>query len=124
VAKSPNARLRAEIDKLKRRLRMGDRVLTGNIAVAYRVLGNRRRAFEWWWRAAGPDDGDSFVEVGYCLQYGIGVRRNPAAAMKAYRVPCDLGSLLSTGGRRPPTIWQWPASTRAPRATGNALRRC
>src|SRR5688572_16217554 len=54
----------AEIASLKRGLKAGrSNLLLGNIAVAYRALGNRRRAFEWWRRAAGPHDGDSFVEV-------------------------------------------------------------
>ena len=81
-----NQGVAVEIARLKRRLKSGQpSALVGNIAVAYRALGNRRRAFEWWRRAAGPQDGDSFVEVGYCLQYGIGVKRDLAAAMKAYR---------------------------------------
>jgi TPR repeat protein len=77
---------RTEIARLKRRLRQGHTgVLIGNIAAAYRALGNRRRAFDWWCRAADDGDGDACVEVGYCLQYGIGVRRNPMAAAAAYQ---------------------------------------
>ena len=75
-----------EIVRLKRAMKSDHSgTIPGNIAVAYRALGNRRRAFEWWRRAAGPWDGDAFVEVGYCLQYGVGVKRDRVAAMNAYR---------------------------------------
>jgi TPR repeat protein len=50
-----------------------------------RELGNARRAFHWWRRAAIRDNGDAWLEVGFCLQYGIGTRRDAAAAIKAYR---------------------------------------
>ena len=87
-----------QIARLKRGLKSGQsHALLGNIAVAYRALGNRRRAFEWWRRAAGPDDGDSFVEVAYCLHYGIGVTRDPAAAMKAYRDALKSRSITAHG---------------------------
>src|SRR5690606_1187754 len=77
--------LQQEIADVKRDLRTGSSdAHMGNIAVAYRALGNRRRAFEWWRRTARAHDGDAWLEVGYCLQYGIGVRRDPAAAAKAY----------------------------------------
>lgn len=56
-----------------------------NIAATYRQLGNFRRAFHWWKRTAGPNNDDAWIEVGYCLQYGIGTRRNRAAAIKGYR---------------------------------------
>ncbi len=83
---SRQRRVTLEITRLKRELKSGrTNVLVGNIAVAYRALGNRRRAYAWWRKAAALGDGDALVEVGYCLQYGIGVRREPAAAMKAYR---------------------------------------
>jgi TPR repeat protein len=76
---------RAEIARLKRLVRSGDAVSIGNIAATYRKAGNRKRAFEWWRRAAGKWDGDAFLEVGYCYQYGIGVRRDQKAACLAYR---------------------------------------
>ena len=76
---------RIVIQNLKKQLRRGDRIAANNIAATYRELGNTRRAFHWWRRTAGPDDGDAWLEVGYCLQYGIGTRRDATAAIKAYR---------------------------------------
>jgi|HubBroStandDraft_5_1064220.scaffolds.fasta_scaffold13930_3 TPR repeat protein len=55
-----------------------------NLAVIYRDLGDLRRAFAWWMRAAALDDGDA-VDAGYCYQYGIGVRRNVASARRLFR---------------------------------------
>lgn len=73
------------IRRLRDKLRLGDATASNNVAAAYRELGNFRRAFQWWRRTAGPHDGDAWLEVGYCLQYGIGTRRDPTAAMRAYR---------------------------------------
>jgi TPR repeat protein len=66
-------------------LRGGSGVAAANIAVTYREWGNFRQAFRWWRRTAGPHNGDAWLEVGYGLQYGIGTRRDRAAAVRAYR---------------------------------------
>jgi TPR repeat protein len=76
---------RLEIRRLKKQLRVGSSTAGNNIAATYRKLGNARRAFHWWRRTAGLHDGDAWLEVGYCLQYGIGTRRDAAAAIRAYR---------------------------------------
>ena len=76
---------RLAIQKLKKQLRLGSQTAANNIAATYRELGNPRLAFQWWRRIAGPHDGDAWLEVGYCLQYGVGTRRNAAAAIRAYR---------------------------------------
>src|SRR4029453_17933541 len=76
---------RVAIRRLKNKLRLGDAIASNNIAATYRELGNLRRAFQWRRRTAGPKDGDVWLEVGYCLQYGIGPRPDPPAAIRAYR---------------------------------------
>src|SRR6516225_12254896 len=78
LMRDPNQH-RDAIRRLKKKLRLGDSTASNNIAVAYRELGDFRRAFQWWRRTAGPKDGDAWLEVGYCLQYGIGTRRDPTA---------------------------------------------
>ena len=65
--------------------RAGDPVAPGNIAAEYRAAGARHLAYQWWRRAASDGNGDALVEVGYCLHYGIGVRRNLSEAIAAYR---------------------------------------
>ena len=76
---------RLAIKKLKVDLREGSSIAANNIAATYRQLGNFRRAFHWWQRTAGTRDGNGWLEVAYCLQYGVGVRRNANAAIAAYR---------------------------------------
>jgi TPR repeat protein len=49
----------------------------GNIAILYRDAGKRRRAFQWWLRAADAGDGDACLEVARCYGEGVGVRRSP-----------------------------------------------
>jgi len=78
-------RHRVAIRRLRNKLRLGDATASNNIAATYRELGNFRRAFQWWRHTAGPKDGDAWLEVGYCLQYGIGTRRDRTAAIRAYR---------------------------------------
>ena len=79
-------KVRLEIERLKTRLRAGDRCAESNLAATYRELGNRRRAFYWWARAVAKwRDGDDYLELGYCYQYGLGVRRNHKAAVRNYR---------------------------------------
>ncbi len=91
-----STRYRSEVARLKRLLRSGDDMQISNIAATYRMAGNSRRAFEWWRRAAARkvivhwlprpvDDGMALLELGYCYQYGIGVRRDERAACMAYR---------------------------------------
>jgi TPR repeat protein len=82
-----STRYRSEIARLKKLLlRSGDDLQISNIAATYRMAGSRRRAFEWWQRAAAKrDDGSASLELGYCCQYGIGVRRDELAACVAYR---------------------------------------
>jgi TPR repeat protein len=55
------------------------------IATVHRDLGRIRRAFEWWQKAAAAGDGGAFVDLGYCLYYGLGVRRDAAKALIAFR---------------------------------------
>ena len=79
-------KIRIEINRLKIRQRAGDVVAETNLAATYRELGNRGRAFYWWTRAVAKwRDGDDCLELGYCYQYGIGVRRDHKAAIRNYR---------------------------------------
>ena len=75
------------IQELKSALRRTDspNTVSNNIAVQYRMQGDFRRAFQWWKRTAAYNDGDAWLEIGYCFQYGIGTRRDVAAGIRAYR---------------------------------------
>lgn len=71
--------------KVKAAMRSGDSVARMNLAVAYRDLDNYRRAFFWWHKLATEGDSEAALDVGYCYQYGIGVRRDSLAAEAAYK---------------------------------------
>jgi TPR repeat protein len=63
----------------------GDSSAMSNVAAAYRILGNFRLAARWYKRAAEQGDGDAMTDRAYCLQHGVGVRRNKRSAERAYR---------------------------------------
>ena len=56
-----------------------------NVAAAYRILGKFRLAASWYKRAAEHGDGDALTDWGYCLQHGVGIRKDERAAEQAYR---------------------------------------
>ena len=68
-----------------RAYRQGVAEAASNIATVHRDLGDIKRMFWWSRRAAAMGDGDAHVGVGYCYQYGIGVKADPAVARKRYR---------------------------------------
>jgi TPR repeat protein len=65
--------------------RSGQSLGAANLATVYRDAGDFRRAFAWWMRAVVMGDGDAMGDTGYCYQYGIGVRKNIAAARMLYK---------------------------------------
>ena len=64
-----------------------------NVAAAYRILENFRLSARWCKRAAEHGDGDALTDWGYCLQDGIGIRKDTRTAERAYsmRYPLQLG---------------------------------
>lgn len=75
---------RAALRWYLRAWRHGSWIAGSNIAIVHRDRGNLRLAFAWWHRAAVKGSGDDAIEVGYCYQYGIGVRRSERLARRAY----------------------------------------
>jgi TPR repeat protein len=63
----------------------GDSIAMSNVGAAYRILENFRLAARWYKRASEHADGDALTEWGYCLQHGVGVRKDGRAAGRAYR---------------------------------------
>src|SRR5580698_4093970 len=68
-----------------RAYRDGQSLGAANLATIYRDRGDCRTMLRWWIRAAALGDGDSMTDAGYCYQYGIGVRKDVAAARRLYR---------------------------------------
>lgn len=63
----------------------GDTTAMSNVAAAYRVLEKFRLSAQWYKRAAEKGDGDAMTDWGYCLQHGVGVRRDEKSAERVYR---------------------------------------
>ena len=70
----------------RRAWRHGGETAAANIATLYRDRGLLSRAIVWWKRAMEAGVHEEAVEVGYCYQYGIGVRRNADKAIACYRL--------------------------------------
>ena len=67
-----------------------------NIATIYRDRGRLARAVSWWKRAIEAGSPEEAVEVGYCYQYGIGVRRNCPEAVDRYRLAIRAPNIIET----------------------------
>ena len=63
----------------------GDSCAMSNVAAAYRILEKFKLAARWYERAAKTGDGDAMTDWGYCLQHGVGVRKNERSAERVYR---------------------------------------
>ena len=94
------------IQQLKTEFRRGSSTASNNIAATYREASNLRRAFHWWRRTAGPEDGDAWLELGYCLQYGIGIRHNQTAAIRCYRQALKTQYISKFGQEEAPRVWR------------------
>ena len=92
---------RAEAERWYRRaFRSGNSIGAYNLATIYRDAGDFRSAFRWWQRAADLKDGDAMVDVAYCYQYGVGVRKSIAAARKQYRRAIASRDISPVGRRQ------------------------
>lgn len=69
----------------------GDSDAMSNVAAAYRILEKFKLSARWYRRASECGDGDALTEWGYCLQHGIGVRKDSRAAERAYRAAVRSG---------------------------------
>ncbi len=74
-----------------------DLCAANNIAVLYREAGNRRLMFTWFKKAAMEGDGDALVEVAKCLMAGVGVRRDPSAAIRSLEAARQSQNITPAG---------------------------
>ena len=88
-------RIRADIARLRPRARNADAIAISNIAANYRLLGRRRLAFQWWARGAASGDGEDLLEIAYCYQHGLGVRRNAGKAEINYESAIRADSICA-----------------------------
>ena len=76
-----------DIRKWRAKALRGDCCAMSNVAAAYRILENFRLAARWYQRAAESGDGDALTDWGYCLQHGVGIRKDTTAA-EGRSAPC------------------------------------
>jgi TPR repeat protein len=112
--------------RLRRRARRGDLLAASNLAAEYRILRRPALAFRWWTRAVEiQENGDDLLELAYCLQHGIGVRRDPTRAARSYARASR--SSYSTEGAREEALYHLATllleQPRARKKAANLLRR-
>ena len=73
------------IRKWRPRALRGDITAMSNLAASYRILGKNQLSANWYKRAADHGDGDAKCDWAYCLQHGVGIRRNVDLAERTYR---------------------------------------
>ena len=76
--------------------RHGGETAAANIATVYRERGLLRRAVAWWKRAMEAGVHEEIVELGYCYQYGIGVRRDARNAIACYRLAIRSRNIIES----------------------------
>lgn len=70
---------------LKRAFRGTDSCAAINVAITYREVGNSRRAVFWFRRSVSLGDDSARIQLGIHYYWGIGIRRNAAAAIRCFR---------------------------------------
>ena len=83
---------------LRRAFRAGDTCAAQNIAITYRQTGDFRTAVKWFRRSADVGDGDALIQLGIHYYWGRGVRKNPKAAVRCFRMASKAKN-ISEGGR-------------------------
>lgn len=66
--------------------RLGCHASASNIAILYREQGRTSMMFRWYRRVASAGDGSAQLEMAKCYLAGIGVRKNPNAALRCLSI--------------------------------------
>jgi TPR repeat protein len=91
------ARERAYIRNLRSKATAGDTMAIVNTAEAYRRIAEPDRMFQWFRKAAKKQDGNAFLEIGHCYQFGVGTRVNLRAAERSYRAAIASAWITESG---------------------------
>jgi TPR repeat protein len=83
---------------LRKAFRAGDTCAGQNIAITYREIGDLRTAVKWFRKSADAGDGDALIQLGIHYYWGKGVRKNPKAAIRCFRM-ASKAKFISEGGR-------------------------
>lgn len=82
---------------LRKAFRAGDVIAAQNIAVTYREIGDFRTAVKWFRKSADAGDGDALVQLAIHYYWGKGVRKNPKAAVRCFRMASKAKNICEAG---------------------------
>jgi TPR repeat protein len=82
---------------LRKAFHAGDVVAGQNIAITYREIGDLRTAVKWFRKSADAGDGDALVQLGIHYYWGKGVRKNPKAAVRCFRMASKAKNICEAG---------------------------
>ena len=82
---------------LRKAFHAGDVIAGQNIAITYREIGEFRAAFKWFRKCADTGDGDALVQLGIHYYWGKGVRKNPKAAVRCFRMASKAKNICEAG---------------------------
>jgi len=83
---------------LRKAFHAGDVIAAQNIAITYREIGDLRAAVKWFQKSADAGDGDALIQLGIHYYWGKGVKKNPKAAIRCFRMASKAKN-ISEGGR-------------------------
>jgi uncharacterized protein len=82
---------------LRKAFHAGDASAAQNIAVTYREIGDLKAAVKWFRRSADAGDGDALIQLGIHYYWGKGVRKNPQAAVRCFRMATKAKHISEVG---------------------------
>ena len=82
---------------MRKAFRAGDTCAAQNIAITYRQIGDLRTAVKWFRKSADAGDGDALIQLGIHYYWGKGVRKNPKAAVRYFRVATKAKYISEVG---------------------------
>lgn len=93
--------VRKDIDEalwwMKKAFHAGDMCAAQNIALTYRQIGDLRTAVKWFRKSVDAGDGDALIQLGIHYYWGKGVRKNPKAAVRCFRVATKAKYISEVG---------------------------
>jgi TPR repeat protein len=93
--------VRKDVDEalswLRRAFHAGDACAAQNIAITYRQIGDLRTAVKWFRKSADAGDGDALIQLGIHYYWGKGVRKNPKAAVRCFRIATKAKNISEAG---------------------------
>jgi uncharacterized protein len=93
--------IRKDIDEalwwMKKAFHAGDACAAHNIAITYREIGDLRTAVKWFRKSADAGDSDALIQLGIHYYWGKGVRKNPRAAVRCFRVATKARYISEVG---------------------------